>query len=145
MAGLNFSSSSDDIVWVADAIEQKLVPLKALIDVTHVTATNNGRGYVIHGEDKGIEICDYIWAKSGAGKLMTRIFADPSLADDCFMVMVAQLTVKNCQLISGEAAGNRWVLEDVEGKQTLRCSIPHKTPEKPPSPQTGKSSQPQSK
>ena len=145
MAGLNFSSSSDDITWVADALEQNLIPHKALIDVTHITSTNSGRGYVIHGEEKGKEICDFIWAKSGAGKLMTRIFAQPSLADDCFMTIVAQQAVKNCELLSGESKGTRWRLETIDGKQTLRCCLPGKGVKSSDTPPAGKPSQPLSK
>jgi hypothetical protein len=105
---LNFSQSSDELLWVAEALDQGIVKEKAQHPVTSIIEAKNGRGYLIVADVNGTDVCDFAWKKSTPGKLLAAIIEDPSKADDNQIMLTMQSAVK-CACLTAKAVKNtKW-------------------------------------
>ena len=142
---LNFEDSSDEILWMADALQEGYVEPKTSIEVVQVLATKNGRGFLVKCLHNGLEICDYAWAKSTVGKVLKSLCENPREGDDQVILCRCQAAVKNAVLSVISQAGTAWVPVDLEdgrlGVERVDLELAEPTPEKS---KKGKSSSQQS-
>lgn len=105
---LNFESSTDELLWVAEALDKGLVKEGDKHPVSAIVEARNGRGFLINVFVGGQDICDFAWKKSKPGKLLAELFLDPDKAKNNRIMLTMQSSVKCAQLSSEKAEGLEW-------------------------------------
>lgn len=114
-------SESNEFLWTAEALEQGLVTPGQMMEVTCITATASGNGYILKCEaSNGVEVYDFAYKKSKPGKTLTAMINDPEVADG-WQIQVKAQDKKRCAVCDSVATeGLTWMLgETIDGNTTL--------------------------
>jgi len=120
MGLLNFESSTDEIVWVSDALLLGWVEADQLLDVVEVVQTKSGKGYLITCEKDGYTIGDFTWKNSKAGKMFTALITNPSLGDGNKIQLKMQAAISSAVLQSVEDDSTIWLTFEEDDRLFLR-------------------------
>lgn len=116
----SFDEGQSDILWMSDALEQKLVEPRQKIACTMVILTSTEKGFMLVGElPDGTEVYDFIWRKSKPGKQMFSCFEDPTVLDGARIEILAQTKMKTAVFNTVAEKGAKWHIGSSEGRTAL--------------------------
>lgn len=113
-------SNNDEFLWTAEALNQNIIVPGQMMEVSEITKTASGSGYILRCDlDSGESVYDFAYKKSKPGKTLSAMFDDPTCADGHMVQVKAQDKVKCAVCDSVEVKGLEWSLRMEEGRESI--------------------------